>query len=140
VQTLEETKFFRQSDWRRPFIVSYSGEKSTWIADSWIFWAESVLTKLFENNSFGLFYSLGSSKLIHPNPKRNPRWTIDHYELAGKIVGKYLFEVAQGGSLPQHDCFVNARFTRSFLAQILSFMPTYKVAQLNDLNPLFLNF
>jgi len=83
----------------------------------------------FENNSHGMFCSIGSSGLIHPNPNRHKRWTRHHYELAGKVVGKYLVETAldPDGTV---QYYTNARFTRSFLAQILSLKPTYKVWKL----------
>lgn len=46
------------------------------------------------------------------------------YEFAGRIVGKCLYESALGGAYKQ---LVRARFTRSFLAQIIGLRMNYKV-------------
>lgn len=76
----------------------------------------------------GLFCRMGSSRLCHPSPwsLRDPSsgWTLKHYELAGKVVGKCLWETAKGGF---HKQMVNARLSRSFLGQIIGFPPHYKV-------------
>lgn len=49
---------------------------------------------------------------------------LKHFELAGKLVGKCLYESALGGS---HRQLVRARLTRSFLAQIIGLRVHYKV-------------
>jgi len=54
---------------------------------------------------------------------------LKHYELAGKIVGKCLFESSHGESYKQ---MVNGTFTRSFLAQILGLRPNYKHFEQDD--------
>lgn len=46
------------------------------------------------------------------------------YEFAGRVVGKCLYESALGGAYKQ---MVRARFTRSFLAQIIGLRMNYKV-------------
>lgn len=46
------------------------------------------------------------------------------YEFAGRVVGKCLYESALGGAYKQ---LVRARFTRSFLAQIIGLRMNYKV-------------
>lgn len=51
------------------------------------------------------------------------------YEFAGRIVGKCLFESALGGAYKQ---LVRARFTRSFLAQIIGLRMNYKVGKRNS--------
>lgn len=80
---------------------------------------------MFENNPDGMFCSLGNSRLVHANHLRDQnKWSLKHYELAGKVVGKCLFETAMGGFYKQ---MVNGRFTRSFLGQIIGFTPHYKV-------------
>lgn len=52
-----------------------------------------------------------------------------HYEFAGRIVGKCLYESALGGSYRQ---LVRARFTRSFLAQIIGLRVHYKYFEQDD--------
>lgn len=46
------------------------------------------------------------------------------YEFAGRLVGKCLYESSLGGAYKQ---LVRARFTRSFLAQIIGLRMHYKV-------------
>ena len=62
---------------------------------------------------------------VHPNPVRSPHLKMKYYEFAGKIVGKCLYESALGGSYRQ---LVKARFTRSFLAQLIGLRVNYKVS------------
>lgn len=54
----------------------------------------------------------------------NSNLQLKHFELAGKVVGKCLYESALGGTYRQ---LVRARFTRSFLAQIIGLRVHYKV-------------
>lgn len=89
-------------------------------------WLDVICVKFFEHNPAGLFSSLGNSRLVHPNPagNRTIHWPLKYYELAGKIVGKCLFETAIGSSNQQ---MVNGRFSKSFLAQVLGLRPSYRV-------------
>lgn len=61
---------------------------------------------------------------VHPNAERPAHLRLKMYEFAGRIVGKCLFESALGGAYKQ---LVRARFTRSFLAQIIGLRMNYKV-------------
>lgn len=61
---------------------------------------------------------------MHPNPHRPAHLKLKHFEFAGKIVGKCLYESALGGTYRQ---LVRARFTRSFLAQLIGLRVHYKV-------------
>lgn len=90
-------------------------------------WFELICAALFDPGN-GLFASFGESQqaLVHPNPKRPSHLKLKHYEFAGRIVGKCLYESALGGSYRQ---LVRARFTRSFLAQIIGLRVHYKVIQ-----------
>lgn len=58
-----------------------------------------VCAALFDAQN-GLFKPFTDSKqaLVHPNPKRPSHLKLKHYEFAGKIVGKCLYESALGGS------------------------------------------
>lgn len=49
---------------------------------------------------------------------------LKHFEFAGKLVGKCLYESALGGAYRQ---LVKARLTRAFLAQIIGLRVHYKV-------------
>lgn len=61
---------------------------------------------------------------VHPNADRPAHLRLKMYEFAGRIVGKCLYESALGGAYKQ---LVRARFTRSFLAQIIGLRMNYKV-------------
>lgn len=61
---------------------------------------------------------------VHPNADRPPHLRLKIYEFAGRVVGKCLYESALGGAYKQ---LVRARFTRSFLAQIIGLRMNYKV-------------
>ena len=87
-------------------------------------WLDLLCIKMFENNPKGMFSSLGNSRLVHPNPIRDKQWTLRHYEFAGKVVAKCLFETSVGGYYKQ---MVNGRFSRSFLAQLSGSSPQHKV-------------
>ena len=62
---------------------------------------------------------------VHPNPSRDPHLKLKYYEFAGKVVGKCLYESALGGTYRQ---LVKARFTRSFLAQLIGLRVNYRVS------------
>jgi hypothetical protein len=61
---------------------------------------------------------------VHPNPNRPAHLRLKMYEFAGRLVGKCLYESSLGGAYKQ---LVRARFTRSFLAQIIGLRMHYKV-------------
>jgi len=85
---------------------------------------------MFESgNPVGMFRSFGESRLVHPN--YNSRWKPKYYEMAGRIVGKCLYESSLGSAYRQ---MVKARFTRSFLAQLIGLRVTYKVHNLSSQN------
>lgn len=54
---------------------------------------------------------------------------LKYFEFAGKIVGKCLYESALGGSYRQ---LVRARFSRSFLAQLIGLRVHYKYFEQDD--------
>lgn len=91
-------------------------------------WFELICAQLFDSR-YGLFNSFyeGQQLLVHPSPQRPAHLKLRHYEFAGRIVGKCLYESALGGSYRQ---MVRARFTRSFLAQVIGLRVHYKVRQI----------
>jgi hypothetical protein len=91
-------------------------------------WFEQVCSRLFEaGNPVGLFACFGESRLVHPNA--NSRWKPKHYEMAGRIVGKCLFESSLGSAYRQ---MVKARFSRSFLAQLIGLRVSFKHFEQDD--------
>ena len=64
---------------------------------------------------------------VHPNHQREAHLKLKHYEFAGRIVGKCLYESAMSNTM-----LVKARFTRSFLAQIIGLRVHHKVCTVYD--------
>ncbi|CAG7718986.1 unnamed protein product [Allacma fusca] len=125
------TKGFKAKDWYKNFRIEFKNEPGIDGGGLRREWLNILCTKFFENNSKGLFCSLGNSRLVHPNDsqKRSSQLKMYHYQLAGNIVGKCMFETACGDSYKQ---MVNGRFSRSFLAQILGLPPTYRHFEQDD--------
>lgn len=100
-------------------------------------WFELTCASLFDaRNSLFTSFSESQQALVHPNPQRPPHLKLKHYEFAGKVVGKCLYESALGGSYRQ---LVRARFTRSFLAQIIGLRVHYKVRKILKYLSFFVN-
>jgi hypothetical protein len=161
---MKVTKGFSVSDWCRNFEITFQGEQGIFcellfekkmrfffrhyykncLITSGVDWGgvrrewfELICAALFDSGN-GLFASFGESQqaLVHPNPKRPPHLKLKHYEFAGRIVGKCLYESALGGSYRQ---LVRARFTRSFLAQIIGLRVHYKVMYIQHFSYFYTN-
>ena len=83
-------------------------------------------------NAFSFTYALALmllvervQALVHPNRYRAPHFKLKYFEFAGKLLGKSLYETALGGSYSQ---FVMAKFTRSFLAQLIGLRVNHTVS------------
>lgn len=128
--SMKSTKGFSVSDWCRNFEISFQGEQGVDWGGVRREWFELICAALFDSGN-GLFASFGESQqaLVHPNSKRPSQLKLKHYEFAGRIVGKCLYESALGGSYRQ---LVRARFTRSFLAQIIGLRVHYKYFEQDD--------
>lgn len=116
--SMKATKYFSVSDWCKRFDIKFNGENGKvffcliiaadcfgvfFIGLDWggirREWFNVVCAALFDAQN-GLFtpFSDNQQALVHPNPKRPPHLKLKHYEFAGKIVGKCLYESALGGS------------------------------------------
>ncbi|XP_033327204.1 apoptosis-resistant E3 ubiquitin protein ligase 1 isoform X3 [Megalopta genalis] len=128
--SMKVTKGFSVSDWCRNFEITFQGEQGVDWGGVRREWFELICAALFDPGN-GLFACFGESPqaLVHPNNKRPPHLKLKHYEFAGRIVGKCLFESALGGFYRQ---LVRARFTRSFLAQIIGLRVHYKYFEQDD--------
>ncbi|XP_046387424.1 apoptosis-resistant E3 ubiquitin protein ligase 1 isoform X2 [Ischnura elegans] len=128
--SIKTTKGFSVSDWCRNFEITFHGEQGLDWGGVRREWFELTCAALFDAKN-GLFagFSDNQQALVHPNPRRPPNLKIKHYEFAGRIVGKCLYESALGGSYRQ---LVRARFTRSFLAQLIGLRVHYKYFEQDD--------
>ncbi|KAK7493478.1 hypothetical protein BaRGS_00015378 [Batillaria attramentaria] len=125
------TKSFDLGDWCRLFEVSFTGEEGLDWGGLRREWFELLCTELFDPARSGLFKKLSSSSqsMVHPNPRRPPELKLKYYEFAGKIVGKCLYESSLGRPYRQ---LVKARFSRSFLAQLIGLRVNYKYFETDD--------
>ncbi|XP_028158888.1 apoptosis-resistant E3 ubiquitin protein ligase 1 isoform X2 [Ostrinia furnacalis] len=128
--SLKATKHFTRADWCKSFDVTFQGEQGVDWGGVRREWFSLLCGQLFDAK-LGLFVSFHDAPggLVHPNPNRPPHLKLKHFELAGKVVGKCLYECALGGSYRQ---FVRARLTRSFLAQIIGLRVHYRYFESDD--------
>ncbi|KAK6640290.1 hypothetical protein RUM44_011976 [Polyplax serrata] len=128
--SIRATKNFSVSDWCRNFEITFYGEQGLDWGGVRREWFNLVCSALFDaRNELFTSFSDNQQALVHPNPKRPTSLKLKIFEFAGRIVGKCLFESALGGKFRQ---MVNARFTRSFLAQIIGLRIHYKYFEQDD--------
>ena len=84
-----------------------------------------VLSVLLPLPPVPLFSSFSLLSQVHPNHQRSSQWKMKHFEFAGRLVGKCLYESAMGNPM-----LIKARFTRSFLAQLIGLRINHKVQSL----------
>ncbi|XP_055309556.1 apoptosis-resistant E3 ubiquitin protein ligase 1 isoform X2 [Sitodiplosis mosellana] len=128
--SMKATKGFSVSDWCGNFEVTFQGEQGIDWGGLRREWFELICCALFDPRG-GLFCSFHDKRqaLVHPNSNRPASLKLKYFEFAGKIVGKCLYESALGGSYRQ---MIRARFTRSFLAQLIGLRVHYKYFEQDD--------
>lgn len=128
--SMKATKNFSVADWCRNFEITFQGEQGIDWGGVRREWFELICAQLFDakNQLFTSFHE-GQQSLVHPNPNRPSHLKLKHFEFAGRVVGKCLYESALGGSYRQ---LVRARFTRSFLAQVIGLRVHYKYFEQDD--------
>ncbi|KAI5745246.1 hypothetical protein M8J76_009483 [Diaphorina citri] len=126
----KEMKHFSVSDWFLRFDIRFEGEPGIDHGGLAREWFRLICVHLFDPK-YLLFKGLSDSSqaLVHPNPKRPAHLKLKYFEFAGRIVGKCLYESALGYNFAQ---YVNARFTRSFLAQLTGLRVNYMHFQFDD--------
>ncbi|CAG9797240.1 unnamed protein product [Chironomus riparius] len=129
--SMKATKNFSVSDWCGNFEITFQGEQAIDWGGVRREFIEIICAALFEPVEGGLFCTFHEKRqaLVHPNPNRLSHLKLKYYEFAGKIVGKCLYESALGSSYRQ---LVRARFTRSFLAQLIGLRVHYKHFEQDD--------
>ncbi|CAG10645.1 unnamed protein product [Tetraodon nigroviridis] len=128
--SLKATRNFSVSDWSKNFEVVFQDEEALDWGGPRREWFELICKTLFDtSNQLFTRFSDNNQGLVHPNADRPAHLRLKMYEFAGRIVGKCLFESALGGAYKQ---LVRARFTRSFLAQIIGLRMNYKYFETDD--------
>ena len=94
-------------------------------------WIQVLCDVLFDRKQSGLFNSFcdDGQALVHPSSPIPATYKLKHYEFAGKLVGKCLYESSLGAGYRQ---LVKGRFTRSFLAQLIGLRVNYKYLEYDD--------
>ncbi|KAF6210426.1 hypothetical protein GE061_013532 [Apolygus lucorum] len=128
--SLKSTRSFNVSDWCRNFEITFQGEQGVDWGGLRREWFQLICAALFDPKNL-LFkgFSDNQQALVHPNRKRPPSLKLKYFEFAGRVVGKCLYESALGGGYRQ---LVRARFTRSFLAQLIGLRVHYKYFEQDD--------
>lgn len=135
--SMKLTKSFSITDWCRNFEISFIGEQGLDWGGLRREWIELLCVAIFDRRQSGMFASFSDDgqALVHPNPTIPASCKLKHYEFAGKLVGKCLYESSLGATYRQ---LIKARFTRSFLAQLIGLRINYKYFEHDD-PPLFLS-
>lgn len=128
--SMKATKNFSTSDWCKSFEITFVGEQGLDWGGLRREWFEILCSALFDPEN-QLFHRFKNDKqgLVHPNPRRPAHLKLKHYEYAGRIVSKCLYESSLGSGYRQ---LVRARFSRSFLAQLIGLRVHYKYFEQDD--------
>lgn len=130
VVALCATRNFSISDWSKNFEVVFQDEEALDWGGPRREWFELICKALFDTTSqLFAWFTDSNQALVHPNPNRPAHLRLKMYEFAGRLVGKCLYESSLGGAYKQ---LVRARFTRSFLAQIIGLRMHYKYFETDD--------
>uniref|UniRef100_A0A6I8NVI9 HECT-type E3 ubiquitin transferase n=1 Tax=Ornithorhynchus anatinus TaxID=9258 RepID=A0A6I8NVI9_ORNAN len=128
--SLKATRNFSISDWSKNFEVIFQDEEALDWGGPRREWFELICKALFDTtNQLFTRFSDNNQALVHPNPNRPSHLRLKVYEFAGRLVGKCLYESSLGGAYKQ---LVRARFTRSFLAQMIGLRMHYKYFETDD--------
>ena len=113
--TWKVTRHFLQSDWARLWEIFFDGEIGVDQGGLRREWFELVTKFIFDpENEIFVPLEEGSNS-VAPNPFPPSHIKLKHFRLAGKLVGKALYESAMGDT---YRLNLNAQIAKSLLAQI----------------------
>lgn len=122
--SVKATRSLSDSDWCQLFCVQFLGEEGN---DQGGLRREffEVLSKQLFSPEFGLFVPAEEGgEAVLPNPVPNPKaLKLNLFKFAGRVVGKCLYESAQGQAYRQH---LPVRLAKSFLAQLVGLRVHYR--------------
>lgn len=128
--TWRTVKSLGVSDWWKKFEISFEGELGLDYGGLAREWFHIVLNRLFNEELFQRFDKDNLQGLSHPTQFRKGVYKkLKFFELAGMLVGKCLIECACDQIRQQ---YVKARFTRSFLSQILGLGVSWRHFETDD--------
>lgn len=133
-QSMKLLKSYNSSDWCRRFEIEFNGENGLDWGGLLAEWLELICRNLFDPDApsspdKALFVRFKNDRqgLVHPNAKTT--MPLLYYELAGKIIGKTLVDAAL---MHNSRYYVTARFSRSFLAQLIGLRISYRYFEHDD--------
>lgn len=114
--TYRTSRHFLQADWARLWEISFDGELGVDQGGLRREWYDLVTRFIFDPEN-QIFVPMEEGAMsVGPNPNPPAHIKQKHYRLAGKLVGKSLYESAMGET---YRLNLNARLAHSFLAQMI---------------------
>ena len=97
-------------------------------------WIELLCVAIFDRRQSGMFTSFSDDvqALVHPNPKMPATCKLKHYEFAGKLVGKCLYESSLVKKKTEISIEIFAIITRHFI-QIGSYVSSFNQSAFHSL-------
>jgi len=114
--TYKASRHFLQSDWARLWEIFFQGEPGVDQGGLRREWFDLVTKFIFDPENQMFIPMEEDSRSVGPNPFPPAHIKGKHYRLAGKLVGKALYETAQGDT---YRLQLNARLAQSLLAQMI---------------------
>ena len=114
---IKQSKDLNKSQWYKRWHVDFKGEEGLDYGGVSRELFGVLSRKLFTpsaENQFFVYFEGNANPLSHPNPNIDLKQHEQVYQLIGQIIAKCLIESACGNPI-----FLDARLTRSFLAQLL---------------------
>jgi len=130
--SLQIYKSMSYNDWWKKFDVHFTGEEGIDYGGLTREWMHLLIEKLFHQKKslFRRFNQDDTQGLIHPNHYRCDEFQkLRLYELAGTLMAKCLIECSCDAKRQQ---YIKAKFTRSFLSQILGLGVNWKQFSSDD--------
>ena len=128
--TWQAVKGIPKCDWWKNFEISFTNEMGLDYGGLSREWMQLLTNELFHQQLFRRFDVDNLQALIHPNPFREGRYKkLKYFELAGLLAGKCLVECSVSRARQQ---YIKARFTRSFLSQILGLGVSWRHFETDD--------
>lgn len=123
------------TDWCKKIEIEFVGENGIDRGGLLREWCTILCKKMFEpqlsdmlNEEIPMFmrFKNDNQGLIHPNSLCTK---LSYFEFAGRLVGKSLLDASLGSNF---KCLINARFSRSFLAQWIGLRINYRYFEYDD--------
>jgi len=114
--TWKASRHFLESDWARLFEIYFDGELGVDQGGLRREWFDLIAQYIFDPANQMFVPLEDGSTSVGPNPFPPSQVKLKHFRLAGKLVGKALYESATGDT---YRLNLNAQLCKSFLAQII---------------------